>query len=158
MGIRSRRISDSDIESLQSELRRWAKGELGSKLTWDILEKRSGFTRQALQSKASIKAAYDLAKQALSGGLVRSKEQTIKQNDELTSMLENAKLQLLAYQRKEELWKIRWQQIAFHLREKGHQVINLDKPIPNNVLGPSLRETAKILSPFDKEIPPTGRI
>ncbi|MEH9240134.1 hypothetical protein RAF34_24015, partial [Klebsiella pneumoniae] len=73
MAKRFRRMSDSDINTIVADLDRWAMGELGSKLTWAVLEERFGFSRQSLQAKSEIKAAYDNAKRALSGGLVKTK-------------------------------------------------------------------------------------
>ncbi|HBB9679218.1 TPA: protein kinase, partial [Escherichia coli] len=78
MAKRFRRMSDSDINTIVADLDRWAMGELGSKLTWAVLEERFGFSRQSLQAKSEIKAAYDNAKRALSGGLVKTKEQATK--------------------------------------------------------------------------------
>ena len=43
---RFRRMSDSDINTIVADLDRWALGELGSKLTWAVLEERFGFSRQ----------------------------------------------------------------------------------------------------------------
>jgi len=153
-----RRISESDINTIISDLDRWALGQLGSKLTWAILEERFGFSRQSLQAKPKIKAAYHHAKQALSGELVKSKEQTTKENESLLCELERLKLELEEYKRKELLWKVRWQQIAFHIRQKGIQVQAADKKIPTGAEKPTERETATILRPFDKEIPPSGRV
>lgn len=67
-------MSESDIKTIVRDLDRWALGELGSKLTWAMLEDRFGFSRQSLQAKAEIKAAYDNAKTALSGGLIKTKD------------------------------------------------------------------------------------
>lgn len=63
MAKRFRRMSDSDINTIVADLDRWAMGELGSKLTWAVLEERFGFSRQSLQAKSEIKAAYDNAKE-----------------------------------------------------------------------------------------------
>ena len=153
-----RRMSDTDIKGIIADLDRWALGHLGSKLTWSILEERFGFSRQSLQAKSEIKAAYDNAKQSLSGGLVKTKEQTVKENDVLTCELERLKYELGEYKRKDALWKKRWQRIAFHVRQKGLQVHVVDRPLPQNVVGPTERDTVNILKPFDKDIPPTGRI
>jgi len=151
-------MTESDINTIIADLDRWALGQLGSKLTWAVLEERFSFSRQSLQAKSEIKAAYDHAKQALSGGLVKSKEQTTKDNESLICELERLKLELEDYKRKELLWKVRWQQIAFHIRQKGIQVQAVDKPMPEGADKPTERETATILRPFDKEIPPSGRV
>lgn len=155
---RFRRMSDSDINTIVADLDRWALGELGSKLTWAVLEERFGFSRQSLQAKSEIKAAYDNAKRALSGGLVKTKEQATKEAEELQVEVDRLKAELDACKRKEELWLRRWQQIAFHVRQKGIQTASVDKAPPEGAALPSNTETAQILRPFDKEIPPSGRV
>lgn len=158
MKKRFSRMSESDIKNIVRELDRWALGELGSKLTWAMLEKRFGFSRQSLQAKLEIKAAYDNAKEALSGGLLKSKEQATKEAEQLQVEVARLKAELEAYKRKEELWLRRWQQIAFHVRQKGVQMVSVDKQSPEGADLPSNTETAKILKMFDKEIPPSGRV
>lgn len=154
-----RHISNEDITSIVRELDKWAMGELGSKLTWQILVDKFGFSRQALQGKSEVKAAYDNAKQALSGGLVKSKKQTEDEYQKVLIELERTKIELENYKQKEQLWLRRWQQIAFNIRQKGIQISDIDKD--TNYLDedmPSKNETAKILRPFDKDIPPSGRV
>ncbi len=123
-----------------------------------MLEERFGFSRQSLQAKSEIKAAYDNAKRALSGGSVKTKEQATKEAEELQVEVERLKSELEAYKRKEKIWLRRWQQIAFHVRQKGIQMDSVDKAPPEESCLPSNTETAKILWPFDKEIPPSGRV
>lgn len=158
MVTRFRRISESDVKTIVSELDKWALGQLGAKLTWGILEERFKFSRQSLQARSEIKAAYDAAKLALSGGLVTTKEQTSKENVDLQCELNRARQELAEFRRKEDLWRLRWQRIAFHVRQRGIQVDAVDRPIPNGENPPSEREVANILRPFDKEIPPSGRV
>ena len=155
---RFRRMSESDISSIVSDLDRWALGELGAKLTWAILEERFGFSRQSLQAKPEIKAAYDNAKRALSGGLVKTKEQATKEAEELQVEVERLRIELEAYKRKEKQWLRRWQQIAFHVRQKGIQRTSVDRQPPEDAELPSNTESDKILRPFDKDIPPSGRV
>lgn len=151
------RMSESDINTIVADLDRWALGELGSKLTWAILEECFGFSRQSLQAKSEIKAAYDNAKRALSGGLIKTKEQSTKDAEKLQVEVDRLKTELEAYKRKEEQWLRRWQQIAFHVRQKGIQMVSVDKAPPGSVELPSHTETFEILKPFDKKIPPSGR-
>ncbi len=158
MTKRFRRMAESDIKSIVADLDRWALGQLGARLTWAILEERFGFSRQSLQAKSEIKAAYDYAKQALSGGIVKTKEQTVQENEELNCELQRLKLQLAQYERRELLWKERWQRIAFHIRQKGIQLVSVDKPIPTGHDAPNEREVSKILKLFNKDIPPSGRV
>lgn len=158
MNKRFRRMSDTDIKGIVGDLDRWALGHLGSKLTWSILEERFGFSRQSLQAKSEIKAAYDNAKDALSGGLVKSKEQTSEENQELICEIERLKHEVEEFKSKELKWKKRWQRIAFHIRQKGIQVHAIDRDISSGSDAPTERETSNILRPFDKEIPSSGRV
>lgn len=158
MNSRFRRMGSSDIGAVIRDLDRWAAGQLGSKLTWAILEERFGFSRQSLQAKPEIKAAYDLAKKALSGGLVKSRQQASVESEEFQREIARLKLEIAEYQRKEGLWKQRWQRIAYHIRAKGIQMSDVDKPTQGQDGLPTEREVSNILRPFDKDIPPTGRV
>lgn len=154
-----RRMSPEEVNAIIKELDRWAAGKLGSKLTWEALEDRFKFSRQAMQAKSEIKAAYRQAKDALSGGLVKTREETSQQVETLLREIERQKLLIEEYQNREILWKQRWQQIAYNLRKMtGTQAYQVDKPVPHNAELPSITETAKILRPFEKEIDPTGRV
>jgi len=44
------------------------------------------------------------------------------------------------------------------VRQKGMQVHAVDSPIPEDVDKLAERETTNILRPFDKDIPPSGRV
>lgn len=158
MNDRFRRMAANDVGSIVLDLDRWANGQLGSKLTWAILEERSGFSRQSLQAKPEIKAAYDLAKRALSGGLVKSREQATKDNDELQRDIARLRLEIVEYRKREDLWKLRWQRIAYHIRAKGVQMFDIDKPLQNEIVRLTESDVAKIIKPFDKDIPPSGRV
>lgn len=158
MTKRFRRITESDIMAVVNDLDRWALGERSSKLTWNILEKRFSFSRQSLQAKPEIKAAYDNAKLALSSGRVQTKEQVTQEVKEFQVEIDRLNRELAVYKCKEEKWLRRWQQIAFHIRQKGIQINSVDRAPPEDVDLPSNTETAQILKPFDKEIPPSGRI
>lgn len=153
-----RRMKATDIKSIVTDLDRWALGHLGSKLTWSTLENRFGFSRQAMQAKSEIKAAYNNAKQALSGGLVHTKEQTTTENNKLLCEIERLKNEIEEFKRKEISWKKRWQRIAFHIRQKGLQVHHIDREPDQKVRLPTERETLDILRRFNKKIPPSGRI
>ena len=158
MTTRNRRMSDSDIKTIIDELDRWALGQLGSKLSWSILEDSCGFSRQSLQAKSEIKAAFDYAKSELRGGLVKTKEQEASENDELRCKVSRLEIELDNYKKKELLWLQRWQRIAFNIRLKGMQVVDIDKEVPLGGENLTERDTGNILRPFDKKIPPTGRI
>ena len=158
MSNRFQRMTELDEARIIRELNKWAMGHFGSKLTWSILEDRFKFSRQAMQAKPAIKAAYDVAKQSLSKGEVTSKEVLDKTVEELKTEIESLKIQLSSFQEKEMKWKKRWQQIAYHIRQKGIQVSDVDKPVHPETVLPSHTTIEKTLKEFDKEIPFSGRI
>jgi len=158
MSSKFQRMTEVDEQRIIRELNKWALGHFGSKLTWAILEDRFKFSRQSMQAKPQIKAAYDVAKQSLSKGEVTSKEVLDKTVDELKTEIESLKIQLNFFREKELKWKQRWQQIAYHIRQKGIQVCDVDKPVHPETALPSHTTTEKTLKEFDKEIPFSGRI
>ena len=158
MPSKFQRMTEQDEARITRELNKWAMGYLGSKLTWAILEERFKFSRQSMQAKPAVKAAYDVAKRSLSKGEITSKEVLDKTVDELKTEIESLKIQLHAFQEKELKWKQRWQQIAYHIRQKGIQVCDVDKPVHPEAALPSHITTEKVLKEFDKEIPFSGRI
>lgn len=150
----SKRIDEVDVRIILRELERWQSGVLVGELTWSVLEKLSGFSRQALHARPEIKAAYQAAKIALRGGLAKTRIEAVANNETLQAELDRLKKQLAIYEEREIKWRARWQRIAYHLRLKGFQVSHIDRPIPGGVKGGTARDADNILKPFDKEIPP----
>lgn len=109
-------------------------------------------------AKSSIYSTKPIAKRVLSKGLVKTRGQAAKEAKELQVEIDRLKTELEAYKLKEERWLRRWQQIAFHIRQIGIQMINVDKTPQEGTMLPSHTVTAQILKPFDKEIPPSGRL
>lgn len=151
-------MTELDVARIIRELNKWAMGHFGSKLTWTILEDRFKFSRQSMQAKPAIKAAYDVAKQSLSKGEVTSREDLGKTVEELKTEIESLKMQISFFEEKELKWKKRWQRIAYHIRQKGIQMSDVDKSAQDGADLPSHTETKKILNELDKEIPFSGRI
>lgn len=152
-----KRMSDYESESIVLELNKWAQGMLGSKLTWAILEDKSGFSRQTLQAKPAIKAAYDLAKSSLSGGLAAKKNAALKDSGALQVENQQLRTEIESWRKKEKLWQLRWQRIAFNIRNSGMQMVNIDRDIPQGAKPLSDKESAKVLAFFDKDIPTDGK-
>ncbi|MEN8274733.1 protein kinase [Acinetobacter seifertii] len=158
MPSKFQRMTVQDETRIIHELNKWALGYFGSKLTWAILEDRFKFSRQSMQAKPAVKAAYDVAKQSLSNGEVTSKEVLDKAVDELKVEIEALKIQISNFQEKEKKWKKRWQQIAYHVRQRGIQMTDVDKPVKPEAVLPSHTTSEKILKELDKEIPFSGHI
>lgn len=153
MATKFRRMSDSDVRLIVADLDRWAAGQLGSKLTWAVLEERFGFSRQSLQAKPEIKAAYDFAKKSLAGGLVVSRDQAGKDIGFLQREVQRLELEVAEHKRRETLWKERWQRIAFNIRQKGVQIHQIDCDLPSkgsNIC--TYKDASSILKEFDEEI------
>lgn len=119
--------AESDILKYLSE---WKTGRFGKKLTWGILNKAFGYSRQALSGNAAIKAAYDEAKQALSGAAneIDALEDIAKDNKRLKKELIKAKELIHQYEQK----YLRWQ---YHAQAKGLSINSLNQPVP-----PSIKE------------------
>lgn len=144
-------------QQIVEELSRWARGELGSALAWEHLVTQYGFSRQTLNQKSSIKAAYKLAKEALQGGLVRTREEADSEIDVLTKEVARLRLEIEEYRNRERQWKLRWQRIAFNIRKAGVQMFQVDRPVQKGRL-PSATESVKVIQLFDGEVPPSGRV
>lgn len=157
MDKRFRKMSKQNVTSIVADLDRWAVGQFGPKLTWEMLENRFGFSRQSLQAKPEIKAAYDFAKKALSGAIACRSDRTYKNNEEMEYEIEKLKIELARYQRLEVMWKERWQRIAFNIRQRGHQLSQIDSSLPGNSIPLPDKEERKILLELEKEIPFSGR-
>jgi hypothetical protein len=148
------RMSEGDKAAVLQELARWARGELGSRLTWAVLEERFHFTRAAMSAKPEIKHAFQAAKKALAE-LPASREEAGEDIEALQRQVEELRREVAECRRREALWRERWQRIAFHIRQQGMQVDRIDRPATGDL--PGERKTAEILRPFDSPIPPSGR-
>ena len=105
MSNKFQRMTEQDEARIIRELNKWALGHFGSKLTWAILEDRFKFSRQSMQAKSQIKAAYDVAKKSLSTETVVSKETIDKSNEQKQIEIDSLKTQIAMYKEREERWK-----------------------------------------------------
>lgn len=152
-----KRLSSSDITMIVRELERWRDGQLGSKLTWAILESTYGYSRQALQAHVRIKLAYTAAKESLRGGLVKTREKQDEEVAELKAQVQELQSSVKDHLERERKWRERWQRIAYHLRNKGINVSEIDSDVPSGETPPSKKESECILIKFDRPMLPTGR-
>lgn len=146
------RLSDADKQRILADLERWGRGEIEQKLTWSAMAERYGFSRQSLSDHNDIKHAKTVAEIALRNQPTARKvnaEEVQKLRDEIEAL----KQQIAEHERRERLWRERWQRIAFHVRQRGMQMHLVDRPTEGDM--PDQRETAKVLSMLDKPIPPS---
>lgn len=153
--MRKTRITEIDRTMIVRELEKWRDGQLGSKLTWEVLERTYGYSRQALQSHIRIKAAYRLAKEALKSDTTKLRAKSNEDFESIRNQVATLKAVVADYVEREKEWQKRWQRIAYNLRAKRLSVDEIDREI-NSI--PTIKETEKILSFFDKDLPTNGRI
>ncbi|MCH5530978.1 protein kinase [Pseudomonas syringae pv. syringae] len=156
--VRARRMSSVDIRLIIHELDCWARGERTGELSWSLVEEYSGFTRQALNSRPEIKAAFGTAKVALKGGIAKTRMDAVADNASLLAENNRLKAEIALYAAREAGWKARWQRIAYHIRSQGFQMGRIDRPAPDGAKLPSDRDAGLILRSVDMDIPPSGRV
>lgn len=120
----SRYITNGDEADIVTFLEEWETGRYGKKLTWTILVKAFGFSRQALSANTTINKAFSDAKGVLKGACseIDALEDIAKENKQLKKALADALQVIHKYEQK----YIRWQSNS---AEKGVSVDQLNKPI-----------------------------
>jgi hypothetical protein len=127
MGKSVPKMTEQDIQYVIKELEAWRDGARGKSLTWALLEKVSGFSRQTLSNKAGIAEKYEEAKTALSNGL---RPRIPKSEDFLSDRITQLEKELARYELLEQQWLERWMRIAYHVRGKGYTIDDFDQPLP----------------------------
>jgi|TARA_B110000211_G_scaffold229237_1_gene286692 hypothetical protein len=126
----NRYITADDESDILKYLEEWETGRYGKKLTWSILNKSFGFSRQALSGNANIKNAYIKAKDTLkeANTEIDVLSDISKENKQLKKQLLIANEKIHEYEQK----YIRWQVNAM---AKGISVEALNKKVD-----PSIKE------------------
>lgn len=152
-----RKMNESDVRRVLHYL----DAEVGNdRLTWQMLEEFSGFTRQALQARGDIKGSYDAAKarvRAAKSGLTPEIEFNGSVPDELLDELAELRKKVEVLEFREAAWRRRWYCIAFNVRQQNLvQMVDVDKGVPLSAQGISQKQVHQILDALDKEIPPVA--
>lgn len=121
------KMSAYDIAYAIKELESWRDGQRGGKLTWSLLEKTTGFSRQTLSAKEDIYAIYEAAKKALATG---ARPRRPKSEDYQFAQIAALEKELLKFKKLEADWHERWIRIAYHARGKNLSIDELDRPLP----------------------------
>ena len=120
-------MSGADVQYAVRELQAWGEGQRGAKLTWQLMEKVTGFRRQSLSKRTEIKNAFNAAKDSLSVGRPARRPRA---DDYLEQRLQSLQAELELYKQYEQENLERWARIAYHCRGKGFSIDDLDKPLP----------------------------
>lgn len=123
-------ITEDVQEDILKYLAEWKTGRYGRKLTWEILSKAFGFSRQALNGNLAIKAAYNDAKAALKDAVteIDTLDEVLKELDVLRKQV----VKLTKLNNEYEQRYLRWQ---FNAEKEGISVTALNAPI-----SPSLKQ------------------
>lgn len=151
-----RKMSESDVHRVLH----YIADATHERLTWQMLEDHSGFTRQALQARDDIKGAYDSAKNRIRSsklGLPREEITTELASSELLEELQALRKKVKMLEWREELWRRRWYCIAFNVRQKNLvQMVDVDKSVPLTATGITQKLVNQILDSLDQDIPPVA--
>ena len=77
---------------------------------------------------------------------------------ELQHAIERLRLEVMEYKRREILWQQCSQRIAYNIRQKGLQMHQIDYQFTVGSCVLPQTEVAKILRPFEEEMPASGRV
>jgi hypothetical protein len=121
------KMSLADIEFAKKEIEAWRDRQRGAKVTWRLLEKAIGFSRQAMAAKEELAELYHEAKGNLKEG---SRPRPARSDDFLEDKILHLTDDVERYKKLEADWLERWVRIAFHARGKGLSIDDLDRPLP----------------------------
>lgn len=146
-------MSDEDQKSIVQYIHEVSsQGDLA--LSWKLLENTFGFTRQAMQAKSSIKSAFQHAKTIKKSNGAAPRRLSSLSSEQLIKKVEELEHEVALLKSRETEWKARWQRIAYHIRQKGMQVAEIDSPAPDGAKLPDVKRTEEVIRYLDDEIPP----
>ena len=156
MTMAYRKMTEGDIGSILLFLENYNPET--NVLRWQDVEEHSKFTRQALQAHPRIKEAYLSTKSRLAEARSAKPSATVSLvmgpefEEQITALYK--RIEILEHQH--ELWRRRWYCIAYHIRNEGLQMFNIDKSVPIGSPPMSAKDVRKILENFDQDIPPVA--
>jgi hypothetical protein len=123
------RIKPGDIQLTLYELDAWEHGERGKKLTWDILERLSGFSRQTLWAKPEIKNRFEAVKEALRKGINKSDSNQYRKT--LEQRIEALEAEIKRLKQQESHWLELWARYEYNARVIGVETSRLEQALPS---------------------------
>jgi len=124
----NRYITAEAEEEIINFLAEWETGRYGKKLTWSVLEKAFGYSRQALSGNSNIKIKFTNAKESLKKNDNSSSDFLKTENEELKKKLNKANELIHQYEQKYMRWQI-------NAQLQGLSIMTLNKEIQ-----PSMKE------------------
>lgn len=129
----SRYITQEHEDDMCVYLAEWQTGRYGKKLTWAILSKAFGYSRQALSGNKRIKTLYDETKAVLRDAVsqIDVLQEVTAEHGQLKKQVAELETQNDALMQK----YLRWQ---FNAERLGISIEQLNAPIP-----PSFKQTQR---------------
>ncbi|MDF2690822.1 MAG: protein kinase [Gammaproteobacteria bacterium] len=122
------RMAPADIQFILYELDAWEQGERGKKLTWEILERIAGFSRQSMWAKAEIKARFEAVKEALRKGI--NKDDSNQYRKTLEQRIEALEKENAELKQQQNRWLELWARYEYNARVLGYDLSRLEKVLP----------------------------
>jgi hypothetical protein len=119
-----KRIGSKELAVIIRYLEEWLRGVHRGLLTWSILEKQTGFSRQALSAKSEVSRMYERVKAKQRS---RRKPKQLATIDERIARLQEKCDQLRATVDK---YDDRWTRIAYHCATRNINIDELEMPLP----------------------------
>ena len=151
-----RKMTEGDVVAIVRFLESYRSDE--NVIRWQDIEDFSKFTRQALNAHPKIKAAYRSAKDRLAEArqVESSPAPICGVSAELTEEIESLRKKIAMLENQQVLWRRKWYCIAYHIRQQGIQMFNVDKPVPIGSSQLTDKEVRRLLEDFDLDIPPVA--
>jgi len=151
-----RKMTEGDVVAIVEFLESYRSDE--NVIRWQDVEAFSKFTRQALNAHPKIKAAYRSAKDRLADArqVESSPAPVCGVSAEIAEEMESLRKKIAVLEHQQVLWRRRWYCIAYHIRQQGIQMFNVDRPVPIGSPPLSEKEVRRLLEDFDQDIPPVA--
>jgi hypothetical protein len=122
------RMTEKDIIFILYELDSWQNGERSNKLTWDVLERLSGYSRQSLWAKPEIKIRYQEVKANIRNGIKKPTSNQYRQT--LEQRIKSLEDQIAKFKEQENKWLELWARYEYNAQVIGISSAELSKPLP----------------------------
>jgi type I restriction-modification system DNA methylase subunit len=123
------RMKPEDVQSILYELDAWEQGERGKKLTWDILERLSGFSRQSLWARSEIKNRFESVKETLRQGIDKNDSNQYRRT--LEQRIDSLEKEINQLKQQQNHWLELWARYEYNAKVIGIDTSRLEQPLPS---------------------------
>lgn len=120
----ARRIGPAELTQILDHLNEWIGGRIPGKLSWQHLERFSGFSRQALSGKNEIATLFERVKITQRDGVQRKRPATVDDR------IQRLRAQVQELRHTLDNYDDRWSRIAYHCSAQNIDLDALQRPLP----------------------------